>query len=51
MSETKPYRYYQQDSDDAIYECLCILRNSKCIVKKFCGTGKSLVMRYCKIVR
>jgi superfamily II DNA or RNA helicase len=51
MSETKPYRYYQQDADDAIYECLCILRNSKCIVKKFCGTGKSLVMRYCKIAR
>jgi superfamily II DNA or RNA helicase len=47
--DSKKFRYYQQEADDAIYE---ELRNSdKCIVKMFCGTGKSLLMRKCKIVK
>jgi hypothetical protein len=41
------FRYYQAESDDAIHEELII--NHKCIVKMFCGTGKSLLMRYSKI--
>lgn len=40
------FRYYQKEADDAIYEELLI--NNKCIVKMFCGTGKSLLMRKCK---
>jgi superfamily II DNA or RNA helicase len=47
--DSKKFRYYQQEADDAIYE---ELRNSdKCIVKMFCGTGKSILMRKCKIVK
>ena len=34
------------EADDAIYNELLI--NNKCIVKMFCGTGKSLLMRKCK---
>ena len=36
----------QEEADNAIYEELLI--NNKCIVKMFCGTGKSLLMRKCK---
>ncbi len=39
-------RYYQKEADDAIYDELLI--NIKCIVKMFCGTGKSQLMRYCR---
>ena len=39
-------RYYQEEADNAIYEELTT--NDKCIVKMFCGTGKSLLMRKCK---
>lgn len=42
----KEFRYYQSEADTAIYEELLI--NNKCIVKMFCGTGKSLLMRKCK---
>ena len=49
MSLSKPYRYYQEEADYAIYEELLI--NNKCIVKMFCGTGKSLIMRNCKIIK
>ena len=48
MSLSKPYRYYQEEADNAIYEELRI--NNKCLVKMFCGTGKSLLMRKCKII-
>ena len=41
-----PFRYYQKEADDAIYEELLV--NNKCIIKMFCGTGKSLLMRLCK---
>jgi len=45
-TELKPFRTYQAEADYAIYE---ELRNAnKCIVKMFCGTGKSLLMRKCK---
>jgi len=43
------FRYYQQEADDAIYNELLI--NGKCIVKMFCGTGKSQVMRYCRVAQ
>ena len=45
----KVFRYYQKEADNAIYEELLV--NDKCIVKKFCGTGKSLLMRKCRIVK
>ena len=41
------YRYYQEEADEAIHTEL--LTNNKCIIKMFCGTGKSLLMRFCKI--
>ncbi len=43
------YRYYQQEADDSIFQEL--LDNDKCIVKMFCGTGKSLLMRRCRIAQ
>jgi ribosomal RNA-processing protein 8 len=43
----KTYRYYQKEADDAISQEL--LASNKCLVKMFCGTGKSLIMRNCKI--
>ena len=42
----KEYRYYQKEADIAIYEEFLV--NNECLAKKFCGTGKSLLMRYCK---
>ena len=39
----KSYRKYQQEADDAITKCLLLEDN--CLVKMFCGTGKSLIMR------
>ena len=42
-------RYYQKEADEAIYEELTTKNNDKCLVKMFCGTGKSLLMRICKI--
>ena len=44
---TTEFRYYQQEADDAIYNELLV--NHKCIVKMFCGTGKSRLMRYCRV--
>jgi len=44
---TTSFRDYQTEADTAISEELLI--HDKCIVKMFCGTGKSLLMRYCKI--
>jgi superfamily II DNA or RNA helicase len=43
------YRYYQEEADIAIDNELSIA--NKCLVKKFCGTGKSLLMRKCKSVQ
>ena len=42
-------RSYQIEADEAIYQELLI--NNKCVVKMFCGTGKSLLMRKCKIIK
>lgn len=36
------FRQYQNEIDDAINESL--IKNDKCLVKAFCGTGKSIVM-------
>ena len=46
MNQLREFRYYQSEADEAIYNELLI--NNKCIVKMFCGTGKSLLMRKCK---
>jgi len=45
---SKVFRYYQEEANNAIYEELRV--NNKCIVKMFCGTGKSLLMRRCKTI-
>ena len=45
---TSIFRYYQQEADVAISNEL--LTNKKCLVKMFCGTGKSLLMRKCSII-
>jgi superfamily II DNA or RNA helicase len=49
MNAKEIFRYYQQDADDAIYNEL--LENRKCLVKMFCGTGKSKLMRYCRVAQ
>ena len=49
MNKLKNFRPHQSEADDAIYDELLI--NNKCIVKMFCGTGKSLLMRKCKSVQ
>ncbi len=41
---------YQFEADNAIYKELELENANKCLVKMFCGTGKSLLMRKCKIV-
>jgi ribosomal RNA-processing protein 8 len=46
---SKEFRYYQEEADNAIHSELQI--NNKCIVKMFCGTGKSLLMRKCKVIQ
>jgi superfamily II DNA or RNA helicase len=43
------FRYYQEEANQAIYDELQV--NNKCLVKMFCGSGKSLLMRKCKIVQ
>lgn len=45
---SKLFRHYQEEANNAIYEELLV--NNKCIVKMFCGTGKSLLMRRCKTI-
>ena len=45
---SKIFRYYQAEADNLIYDALLLF--CKCIVKMFCGTGKSLIMRKCKSV-
>jgi hypothetical protein len=49
MPTNRVYRYYQEEADEAIFEELQI--NNRCLVKMFCGTGKSLIMRNCKIIQ
>ena len=44
------YFPHQQEADDAIFAELETNGNPKCIVKMFCGSGKSLIMAKCKIV-
>ena len=43
------FRSYQSAVDKRISEELNV--NNKCLVKMFCGTGKSLIMKKCKAVR
>lgn len=49
--EKKQFRYYQEDADKAIYDELITKNNDRCIVKMFCGTGKSLLMLKMKIIK
>lgn len=51
MSHTKEFRRHQKEADDAIYHHLVSQNQSKCLVKMFCGTGKSLLMRKCKVAK
>ena len=46
---TQPYRKWQQECDDAIFNEL--QREDKCLVQAFCGAGKSKVMQRAKITR
>ena len=45
----KSFRDYQEEANQCISEELLI--NDKCLVKMFCGTGKSLLMRNCDAVK
>jgi superfamily II DNA or RNA helicase len=45
------FRTHQLQADQSIYQHLVIENNSRCLVKMFCGTGKSLLMRKCKLVK
>lgn len=47
----KYLRYYQIEADNAILNELVVNDNHKCLVKMFCGTGKSLLMRKCKVAQ
>ena len=47
----KTFRQYQTEADDAIYQELSVQSKGKGIVQMFCGTGKSLLMRDCKIAQ
>ena len=49
MNKLREFRYYQTEADAAIHEEL--ITANKCIVKMFCGTGKSLLMRKMKSVQ
>lgn len=42
------FRPYQKEIDDAIFNELNAENKNKCIVKAFCGTGKSNIMAYGK---
>jgi superfamily II DNA or RNA helicase len=42
-------RIYQKEAIDAITEELITNGSNKCLVKMFCGTGKSLIMRTCDV--
>ena len=44
MSFSKPWRQYQLEADEKI----CFETKNRVLVKMFCGTGKSLLMRYGK---
>ena len=44
MSFSKPFRPYQTEADERI----CFETKNRILVKMFCGTGKSLIMRYGK---
>jgi superfamily II DNA or RNA helicase len=44
MSFLKPWRPYQKEADERI----CFETKNRILVKMFCGTGKSLIMRYGK---
>ena len=45
----KSFRDYQEEANQSISEELLI--NNTCLVKMFCGTGKSLLMRNCDLVK
>jgi len=50
-TKSMDYRDYQQDADDAIFTELVTNNTDKCLVKMFCGAGKSLLMRNCAVAQ
>ena len=44
-----PFRQYQKEADLAITQAL--ETDDKCLIKMFCGSGKSVIMRYMKAVQ
>jgi len=51
MSHVKKLRYYQNEAISAITEELIVNNSNKCLVKMFCGTGKSAIMRNCSSLK
>ena len=47
--KTMTFRYYQKAADNAMFNEL--QTSNKCLVKMFCGSGKSLLMRQCQAVQ
>jgi superfamily II DNA or RNA helicase len=45
------YRSYQQEADDATYLELVVRKKDRVLIKMFCGTGKSTLMRQSRINR
>jgi len=45
----KTFFDYQAEADLAIYNTTIVRKHDRCLVKMFCGSGKSLLMRYCRI--
>ena len=46
ISSSEDFRRYQSYADEAIHHCLYTRNEPKCLVKMFCGTGKSAVMAF-----
>jgi len=45
------FRNYQTEADDACYDELVVRKKNRALVKMFCGTGKSRLMRWSKLNR
>lgn len=48
VKQNYKFRDYQHEADYEIYKELCV--NDKCLVKMFCGLGKSVLMKNCNVV-
>jgi predicted helicase len=43
------FRNHQKEADDACYDELVVRKQNRALVKMFCGTGKSKLMRQSKL--